>query len=181
MVRNQGQWCLVQNTHRTTGSPKKVMSKSHGAFVHQNLRPTHLFLHLGWGAGGAGVSSLPQLVHHSIFPIFIKENFHHMIKKNFKLLSYHCYIQDFYQRLFQEKLLWISTFLKLDCLGPARLTGSSEKGRSSPKAKSESEATLVSSLNSSPEHSLPSSSPVSADQREFRAEDRRRGRCWGPG
>lgn len=103
-------------------------------------------------------------------------------KKNFfKLLSYHCYIQDFYQRLFQEKLLWISTFLKLDCLGPARLTGSSEKGRSSPKAKSESEATLVSSLNSSPEHSLLSSSPVSADQREFRAEDRRRGRCWGPG
>ena len=93
------------------------------------------------------------------------------------LLLYHCYIQDFHQRLFQEKLLWISTFLKLECLGPARLTGSSEKGRGSPKAKSESEAALVSSPNASPEHSLPSSSPVSADQREFRAEDGRRDRA----
>ena len=64
------------------------MSKSHGAFVHQNLRPTHLFLHLGWGAGRAGVSSLPQRVHHSIFPIFIKENFRHLIKKIF-LSFYH--------------------------------------------------------------------------------------------
>lgn len=102
------------------------------------------------------------------------------------LISYHCYIWDFHRRLFEEKLLWISKFLKLERLGPALSAGSSEKGRGSPKAKSESEAGLVSLPNCSPRHGLRSSAPVSADQREVRAEERevgqsrKRGRCWGP-
>ena len=88
--------------------------------------------------------------------------------------------------MFEEKLLWISKCLKLERLGPALSAGSSEKGRGSPKAKSESEAGLVSLPNCSPRHGLRSSCPVSADQREVRAEERevgqsrKRGRCWGP-
>lgn len=61
--------------------------------------------------------------------------------------------------------------------GPSPLNWQLREGQELAQAKSESEVALVSSQNSSPEHSLPSSSPVSADQREFSAEDRRRDRA----
>ena len=87
-VKNQGQWCLAHNTHRTTGSPQRAMSKSHDAFVHQNLRPIFscAWEELGGGRGGCLISA--PVGSPGRFPHLYKGNFSPPNKKNFILFFF---------------------------------------------------------------------------------------------